>query len=83
MINYNKVNSEKMVNMKVVAGKTKLTVKQLNEIHPGSVLELDRNVDDLIDLYINDTLVAKGRLVTNKEELGINIVQIINKEDNN
>ena len=82
MTERNKINSETSTKMKVVAGKTKLTLKQLEEIHPGSVLELDRKVDDLLDLYADDTLVAKGQLVISDGELGISIVQIINKKGN-
>ena len=80
MIDKAKINSEVKVKLKVVAGKTLLTLKQLSALQTGSILELDRNTDDLMDLYVNNVLVARGRLVVNNGELGISIVEVIDNE---
>jgi len=76
MIDISTLNSE--VKVKVVAGKTALTLRQLSELQSGSILELDRRIDDMVDIYVNDTLVAKGRLFTENDELIVKIAEIVN-----
>ena len=77
MIDISKISSEVKVRVKVVAGKTTLTLRQLSELQQGSVLELDRSIDDDVDIYVNDVLTAKGKPVVINGELGINITEIL------
>jgi flagellar motor switch protein FliN/FliY len=41
------------------------------------VLELDRGVGELMDVKINDTVIAKGEIVTVGDKLGISITEIV------
>ena len=77
MIDMSKISSEIKVRVKVVAGKTTLTLRQLAELHQGSILELDHSIDDGVDIYVNDVLTAKGRPVVIDGELGITITEIL------
>ena len=49
-----------------------------SELSPqGSVLELDRSVGELMDVKINNTVIAKGEVVTVGDKLGISVVEIV------
>lgn len=65
------------VKITVVAGKTCLTLQQLSDLQIGAILELDKNIDEDLDICVNGTSVAKGRLALSGEELGIYITKIL------
>jgi flagellar motor switch protein FliN/FliY len=44
-------------------GRARMPSAQVVGLPPGAVVELDRQADDPIDLYVNGTLFATGRLV--------------------
>ena len=43
----------------------------------GTVLELNRSVGDLMDIKVNDTVIAKGEVVTtSRSKLGIRFLKL-------
>jgi flagellar motor switch protein FliN len=62
-------------------GRTKLPVRQVLELTPGSVLELDRAAGSPADVMVNGRLIARGEVVVIDEEFGIRITEIIRGED--
>lgn len=67
------------VQVDVLLGRVKLTVKELLECGPGSVIDVGKKVSDKFDLYINNILVAKGEVVTMNDKLGLKVVEVIDK----
>ncbi|RKQ63235.1 flagellar motor switch protein FliN/FliY [Thermovibrio guaymasensis] len=65
----------------VEVGSTKLPLEEILNLHSNSVVELDRFVDEPIDIKINGKLVAKGKLYVVKDSYGVEIVQIITPEE--
>ena len=65
----------------VEIGSTKLTLEEILRLHANSVVELDRFVDEPVDIKINGKLVAKGRLYQVEDNYGVEIVQIITPEE--
>jgi flagellar motor switch protein FliN/FliY len=65
----------------VEVGSTHLSLEEILKLHPNSVIELDRFIDEPVDIKINGKLVAKGQLYTVKENFGIKITQIITPEE--
>lgn len=65
------------VQLSVVAGKTRLTLKQLADLEEGAILELDKMVGEPVDIYINDVIAAKGKLMLSGNELGVCITEIM------
>jgi flagellar motor switch protein FliN/FliY len=59
-------------------GRTRMTVRELLSLTPGTVVELDRMAGSPIDLYVNGTLIARGEVVVIDEEFGLRISEIIN-----
>ena len=65
------------ISMTVEVGSTKLKLRDLLRLSQGSVLELDRSVGELMDVKINNTVIAKGEVVTVGDKLGISVVEIV------
>jgi flagellar motor switch protein FliN/FliY len=61
-------------------GRTRMTVRELLALTPGSVVELDRMAGSPVDVLVNGTLVARGEVVVIDEEFGVRISEIIGLE---
>ena len=62
------------VDVSVVLGTATLRVNQLLKLGRGAVVELDRNIDDEVDIHVNDVLVGHGEVViTENDTIGISI----------
>jgi flagellar motor switch protein FliN/FliY len=48
----------------------------LLELSEGSVLELDRQVNDPLDLFVNGALVARGEIVETNGRFGIRVLDV-------
>ncbi len=65
------------VRISVVLGRTKMPVSNLLKMDVGTVVELDRQVGEAIDIYVNDRLVARGEIVMVEDRLGVTMTEII------
>jgi flagellar motor switch protein FliN len=61
----------------VEVGSTSLRLMDLLNLGEGSVVELDRQANDLLDVFANGTLIAKGEIVTVEGRYGIRIVDVV------
>ncbi|OYW85298.1 MAG: flagellar motor switch protein FliN [Hyphomonas sp. 32-62-5] len=68
------------VTVTVSIGQKRLSVQEILELQPDSVLALTSKVDDPVDLFIDDKLIAKGELVeTDEGQIAVKIVEIIER----
>ena len=65
----------------VELGRTRMLVRDILELSPGSVIELDRAAGAPIDVLVNGTLIARGEVVVIDEEFGIRITEVIGYEE--
>lgn len=65
------------VRVSVVLGRTRMPVSSLLKMDVGTVVELDRQVGEAIDIYVNDRLVARGEIVLVENRLGVTMTEII------
>jgi len=63
--------------LSVEVGSTSLRLAELMELNSGSVVELDRQANELLDIMVNGTLVAKGEVVTVNGKFGIRVVDVV------
>ena len=63
--------------VQVVLGDTKLTVRQVLDLGPGAVVELDKAYAEPVDVYLNGRLVAHGEVVVAGENFGVKITEIV------
>jgi flagellar motor switch protein FliN/FliY len=65
----------------VVAGRAVMRIQEVLGLQHGSVVPLDRNVEEPVDLLIKDKLIAQGELVVIDEKFfGIKITKIVEPE---
>ena len=58
-------------------GQTQIPVRRLLQLGPGSVLKLDKPIDEPADLYLKDTKFATGKVVVVDGQFAIKIEQIL------
>ena len=64
----------------VEVGSTSMALAELLTISEGSVVELDRAATDLLDIYANGTLIAKGEIVSVDGRYGIKVAELVAPE---
>ncbi|MGK2226281.1 MAG: flagellar motor switch protein FliN/FliY [Devosia sp.] len=65
------------VRISVVLGRTKMAVSDLLKLDTGTVIELDRQVGEAVEIFINERLVARGEIVLVESKLGVTMTEII------
>ena len=66
------------VDISVTLGTADLRVHQLLKLGRGAVVELDRDINDNVDIYANDVLIGHGEVVvTENETIGISVTEMI------
>jgi flagellar motor switch protein FliN/FliY len=65
------------VRISVVLGRTKMPVSELLRLDTGTVIELDRQVGEAVEIFVNDRLVARGEIVLVDSKLGVTMTEII------
>jgi flagellar motor switch protein FliN/FliY len=66
------------VTLSAVLGKATMQVSQLLKLGRGAVVELDRNLGESIDIYVNNRLVARGEVVmVDDNRLGVTMTEIV------
>ncbi|OQW43835.1 MAG: flagellar motor switch protein FliN [Proteobacteria bacterium SG_bin6] len=65
------------VKLSVEIGSTSLTLRELLALGESSVIELDRAANDLLDVFVNGTLIGRGEVVTVGERFGVRMTELI------
>ena len=75
-------NIEAMLNVdlrvQVILGHARMPISHLLKLSRGSVIELDRQIGEPVDVVINDGLVARGDLVKlDDDRIGVTLTEIV------
>jgi flagellar motor switch protein FliN/FliY len=62
-------------------GGVEMPIGQILSLAPGSIIEMDRLVDEPIDLLVNDKLVARGEVVVVDEKFGVRITEVVSTRE--
>ena len=60
----------------VVLGKTKRSIKDILEINTGKIIELNKYADDPLEIYCNGKLIAEGEVVVVDDNFGIKVTKL-------
>ncbi len=60
----------------VELGRTELRIRNVLELVPGSIIELDRLAGEPVDVLVNGKAIARGEVVVIDEEFGVRITEI-------
>lgn len=69
------------INVTVEIGRVQLPIRQIMELREGSVIELERSLDEPLDILVNGALVAHGVVVLVRDRFGIQITDIISPKE--
>jgi flagellar motor switch protein FliN/FliY len=69
------------VTLSVDVGRTRLKIRDLLRLKQGSVIELERNAGEPLDLLVNNTVVAQGEVVLVNDRYGVRLSRILPAED--
>lgn len=65
------------VRISVVLGRTRVPVASLLRMDVGTVVELDRQVGEAVEIFVNERLVARGEIVLVENRLGVTMTEIV------
>jgi len=65
------------VRLSVELGRTDMKLKDVLALGEDSVVMLDRLTDELLDVLVNGTLIAKGEIVAQGNRFGLRIVELV------
>lgn len=69
------------VSLAIEVGRTQMSMNDLLETQEGSVIELERLLDEPLDILVNGALIAHGVVVLANERFGLQITDIISLEE--
>ncbi|MCE7928275.1 MAG: flagellar motor switch protein FliN [Chloroflexi bacterium CFX7] len=67
------------MNVTVELGRTELTVAEVLDLGPGSIIELDRIAGEPVDILVNDRVIARGEVVVVDENFGVRVVEVLRR----
>ena len=77
-------NLELLLDIKLSAtirfGQRRMLLREILEIHPGAAIELDRNVQDPVDLLVGGRVIARGEVVIVDGNYGLRILEIVSPQ---
>jgi flagellar motor switch protein FliN/FliY len=62
-------------------GKTQIPLKDVLKLTTGSIVELNRGVNDQVEVLVNQCLIARGEVVVVEGNYGVRIQQIASRQD--
>ncbi|MCJ0081974.1 FliM/FliN family flagellar motor switch protein [Clostridioides difficile] len=81
----NRNNIQRILDLKlelsVVIGRTKMTLRDILNLHKGSLIELDTLADQDVEILIDNKILAYGKVVVVDLNFGVKITSIVSEED--
>lgn len=68
------------VSLSVELGRTQMKVKDVMSLTTGMVIELEKPVEDPVELYVNGKLIARGEVVVVDDSLGVKVTEVLVKQ---
>ncbi len=62
-------------------GKAKVPLKDVLKLTTGSIVELDRSIDEMVEVLVNHCLIARGEVVVVEGNYGVRIQEIASRQD--
>jgi flagellar motor switch protein FliN/FliY len=65
------------VTLALEVGRAKMSVRDLLQLAPGAVVELDRLAGEPLDVLVNGVRIARGEVVVVNEKFGIRLTDVV------
>jgi flagellar motor switch protein FliN/FliY len=67
--------------IRVLLGRTNLSLRDVSQLGNGAVVELDCSPDDPVEIVVNDRVIAHGEVVVVSGNYGVRITKIASRQD--
>jgi len=68
------------IELRIELGGKKMLVEDILKLGNGSIVELDKNYGDPVDVYTNNILFARGEVVSAGDNYGVRIQKLVKNE---
>lgn len=68
---------EVMVTLSLEVGRVQMSVRDLLQLAPGAIVELNRLANEPLDVLVNGVRIARGELVVVDEKFGIRLTDVV------
>ena len=65
------------VNVSLRVGSTEIPIRELVRLVEGSVIALDRDASQAMDVLVNGTLIAHGEIVVVDDKFGVRLTDVV------
>lgn len=65
------------VTLSMEVGRARVPIRNLLQLNPGSVIELERAAGEPLDIYVNGTLIAHGEVVVINDRFGVRLTDVV------
>lgn len=65
------------VNVSLRVGSTEISIRDLVKLVEGSVVALDRDASEPMDVLVNGTLIAQGEIVVVDDRFGVRLTNVV------
>ena len=65
----------------VVLGKTRKSIRDITNVVPGSVIELDKPIEEPLEICANGKKIAEGEAIVINEKFCVRITKIMSKRE--
>ena len=70
------------VNLRVELGGTRLPVRDILKLGPGSVVTLDSLTGEPVNVFVNDRLVARGEVIVVNDSFAVRVTEVLSSPKN-
>src|SRR5712692_11106091 len=64
------------INVSVEVGRVQMPVRQVMELGPGAVIELERSASEPVEIHANGRYIGRGEIVVVGEQFGVRITEL-------
>jgi len=72
---------EVSVTLALEVGRARMSVRELLQLAPGAVVELDRRAGEPLDVLVNGVRVARGEVVVVNDKFGIRLTEVVSESE--
>ena len=70
-----------VLSLSVELGRKQMQIKEILDLGPGKIIELDKLAGEPVDLLVNGRMLAKGEVVVVDENFGVRITDLVTPKD--
>lgn len=65
------------VTLSLEVGRARMSVRELLQLAPGAIVELDRAAAEPLDVLVNGVRIARGEVVVVNDKFGIRLTEVV------